>query len=73
MARLKPCEWCNEEQFFRTEEDAKNVSGVLEIYPENGHMSVWFQGISDDGGLTHEESFTVPMNYCPNCGRKLVY
>ena len=69
--KQKPCEWCETEQIFRTGYDARNVSGTLEIYPEQTLISVWFQGISDDGSMTSEESFDIPMNYCPNCGRKL--
>ncbi len=26
---------------------------------------------NDDGELRTEESIDIPMNYCPNCGRKL--
>ncbi len=69
--KQKPCEWCEEEQIFRTDYDAKNVSGTVEIYPEQTLLAVCFQGMSDDGALTHEQSFDIPMNYCPNCGRKL--
>lgn len=69
--KQKPCEWCETEQIFRTDYDARNVSGTLELYPEQTLISVWFQGMSDDGAMTYEESFDIPMNYCPNCGRKL--
>lgn len=69
--KQKSCEWCEGEQIFRTDYDARNVSGTLEIYPEQTLIAVWFQGMSDDGALTHEQSFDIPMNYCPNCGRKL--
>ena len=69
--KKKSCEWCESDLFFKTEYDAKNVSGQMEIYPNNCLIAVIFQGMSDDGELTHEESFDIPMNYCPNCGRKL--
>lgn len=68
-----PCEWCESEQFIHTEEDARNVHGQVEIYPENGFISVWFSGYDDDGGMTSEESIDLPMNFCPNCGRRLGY
>ena len=72
MARKrKPCEWCEQDQFISTDYDARNVSGQIEIYPDNGIISIIFQGMSDDGALTHEESFDIPMDYCPACGRKL--
>lgn len=71
--KQKPCEWCEQEHFIQSEQDARNVSATLEIYPDNCTMAVIIQGISDDGGLTHEESWDIPMNFCPNCGRRLGY
>ena len=44
---------------------------TVEIYPDQTLLAICFQGMSDDGALTHEQSFDIPMNYCPNCGRKL--
>lgn len=73
MARpKKPCEFCEQEQIWQTDYDARNVFGSVEIYPENFFIGVCFQGKSDDGEQTFEQSFDIPMNYCPNCGRKLV-
>lgn len=69
--KQKPCEWCEEEQIIRTDCDARNVYGTVEIYPDQALLGICFQGMSDDGALTHEQSFDIPMNYCPNCGRKL--
>ncbi len=69
--KQKPCEWCEQDQFIQTDYNARNVSVQLEVYPDNGTMSILIQGLSDDGALTHEESWDVPMNFCPNCGRKL--
>ena len=54
--KQKPCEWCETEQIFRTDYDARNVSGTLKIYPEQTFISVWFQGISDDGSMTSEDT-----------------
>ena len=70
MARKKPCEWCEREQIYKVAE-ARNVSGQIEIYPDNCFMAFWVQGMNDDGELKAEESIDIPMNYCPNCGRKL--
>ena len=69
--KKKPCEWCEQEQIIQTEYGAPNVSGQLEVYPDNCLMAVCIQGLSDDGAMTHEETFDIPMYYCPNCGRKL--
>lgn len=71
--KQKPCEWCDGELFLRTDEGAKNVQGHIEIYPDIGAISVYFFGISDDGETTHEQSYHLPMNFCPNCGRRLGY
>ena len=69
--KQKPCEWCDQELIIRTDYDARNMSGTLELYPDQALMAVCLQGISDDGALTYEQSIDIPMNYCPNCGRKL--
>ena len=71
--KRKPCEWCEQEQFIQSAYDARNVSAQLEIYPDNCTMAIIIQGQSDDGELTHEESWDIPMNFCPNCGRRLGY
>ena len=71
MARKKPCEWCGEDQIYQVVE-AQNVSGQVEVYPDNGVIAFWVQGMNDDGELKTEESMDIPMNYCPNCGRKLM-
>lgn len=69
--KQKPCEWCEQDQIFQTSIDARNSSGQVEIYPDNAFISIWFWGKSDDGEQTSEENMGIPMNYCPNCGRKL--
>ena len=73
MARKRtPCEWCEAERFFRLAENARNVQAGLEIYPDNGFLAFYVQSINDEGELKAEESMDIPMNFCPNCGRKLV-
>lgn len=69
--KKKPCEWCEQEILIQTNGAAKNVQGNVEIYPDVGALAVYFFGIDDDGAQTHEESIHIPLNYCPNCGRKL--
>ena len=72
MSRKKtPCEWCQGEQIIRLAEDVRNVQAGLEIYPNNGFMSFYVQGISDDRELTAEDSVDIPLYFCPACGRKL--
>ena len=75
MARKKkPCEWCEAEQVIRvTDEYAKNTDATLEIYPDNCFMGLNVQGKSDDNEMTSEDTLDIPINYCPNCGRKLGY
>ena len=74
MARKRtPCEWCEAEQFIRVTDEAKNVDATLEIYPDECFMGLNVQGMNDDGGMTSEDTLDIPMNYCPNCGRKLGY
>lgn len=74
MARKKkPCEFCNQETILRLAEECRNVDAVAEIYPDNGFMSVSVHGINDEGETTGEHEIEIPLNYCPNCGRKLGY
>ncbi len=74
MARKrKPCEWCEHENIIRILENCKQVDATVEIYPENGVIGVCIQYIDEDGALAAEDGLDIPLNYCPNCGRKLGY
>jgi predicted RNA-binding Zn-ribbon protein involved in translation (DUF1610 family) len=74
VARKKPCEWCGEEQIIKlSEPNGKiNVDATLEIYPDNGFMGIGIIQLNDEGEMVLEENYDIPMNYCPNCGRKLM-
>ena len=69
--KRKPCEFCEQEQIIQTDYDARNVSAQVEIYPDNCLLAFVVQGKSDDGELTHEQSFDIEMAFCPVCGRNL--
>ena len=44
----------------------------LEIYPDNGFIGIGIVQLNDEGEIILEENYDIPMNYCPNCGRKLM-
>ena len=69
MAKKKPCEYCIEDH-WDSESIGKNQVSV-EIYPEANFIGVtaYLQNLSEE---TEELTFNIPMNYCPNCGRKLM-
>lgn len=72
MARKRtPCEWCNTEHIIRLAEGARNVDAVMEIYPDNGFIGISVQAINDEGEVKAAQDVDIPLNYCPNCGRKL--
>ena len=71
MAKKKPCEWCGSEQIITVAEGNGNVQASVEVYPDNYFIGVVVIGINDDGEMTGEHCIDIPMNYCPNCGRKL--
>lgn len=68
--KKKPCEFC-EQETVDTQEGSTGHQLTMEIYPENGFISVF--SFADDGsGESNELHYDLPLNYCPNCGRKLV-
>ena len=74
MARKRtPCEWCEGEHIIRLNESCRNVDAVVEMYPDNGFIGIGVQVINDEGEVTAEQDMEIPLNYCPNCGRKLGY
>lgn len=68
MARKKPCEFC-EDDWWETQED-KGLQVHVEVYPFNNVIGVTAFA-NDEMGEVIERSISLPMNYCPNCGRKL--
>ena len=70
MARkTKPCEYCEEESWLHDER--KNCFIYVESYPDNGTIALTVIGRNDDGEMTSEDSYDIPFDYCPACGRKL--
>lgn len=70
MARKrKPCDFC--EGDWINSEDRKNVFFAIEAYPDNGIIGITIQGKDDDGETNSEDTFDIPFDWCPACGRKL--
>ena len=65
-----PCEWCEEEWTSKYLEHRNGYCLWLEVYPDSNVMSAIAQANDEDGELI-EDYIEIPMNYCPNCGRKL--
>lgn len=65
-----PCDYCEAEQFYvQDERDGHQLN--VEIYPENLMIAI-ISFAHDECGETTEISFDLPMNFCPNCGRRLM-
>lgn len=64
----KSCEYCTDELTQITADNTEDL--IMEIYP--GKAVVCFGFFKDNTGETVEASVEIPMNYCPNCGRKLI-
>lgn len=66
--KIKPCEWCEDEVFNN------DVHGThqfcVEIYPFNNIICI--SSFAEVNEEIDEMSAEIPMNYCPNCGRKLI-
>lgn len=73
MARKRtPCEFCNGEYWPDGKQHRNGYYIWLEVYPDNQIMSVIAQA-NDEDGFMIEDYIEIPMNYCPNCGRKLTW
>ena len=73
MARrsTKPCAFC-EEEHWHSEDERYGHQLHLEVYPFNSVISV-MSFARDENGETTELGMRIEMNYCPVCGRKLVW
>lgn len=70
--RRKPCEYCGEELYASPYRTGRNGFCLwVECYPFNNVIAVLAQA-NDEEGEMMEGSIEIPMNYCPNCGRKLI-
>ena len=65
---VKACEYC-EADHWDSEFVGRNQVSV-ELYPETNFIAVTAFLQSNDDEI-QEVCFNIPMNYCPNCGRKL--
>lgn len=68
MTRAKPCEFCEMEGTVNTDEFGQ-LQSTVEVYPDNNFIMFGVVGLLDDKEV--DISYELPMNYCPNCGRKL--
>lgn len=68
--RKEPCEFC-EEQFWQ--DDGRNGHALhIEIYPDNNVISIT-SFARDEMEEMEELSASIELNYCPKCGRKLMW
>lgn len=67
----KPCEWCEDDNYSEYVTDRNGFCLWAELYPFNNVIEVIAQA-NDENGYMIERRVDIPMNYCPNCGRKLV-
>lgn len=66
----KACEFCSGEYELPTRDHRNGYCLWIEVYPFNGHMAAIAQA-NDECGDLMEDYIEIPMNFCPNCGRKL--
>ena len=64
----KPCEFCEEE--LTTVQSDIGDDLTVEIYP--GHMIAAIAFLRTASGELEQATVQIPMDYCPNCGRKLI-
>ena len=70
-SKKKGCEWCEEEIYGDTIEHSNGFLMWLEVYPFNNFIRVTCLANNEEGEEM-EDDINIPMNYCPNCGRKLI-
>lgn len=72
MSRAKkPCDYCEDDWQEEYKDHRNGYCLWAEYYPFNNQISVIAQANDEDGEMI-EDAITIPMNYCPNCGRKLI-
>lgn len=70
--RKTACEYCGDEMYATPYKTHRNGYCLwAEYYPFNNVISVFAQANDEDGEMI-EDYVDIPMNYCPNCGRKLI-
>ncbi len=70
--KIKPCEFCAEDRWF-TEDGHDGHQLYIEVYPDSFSMAVTSFAVTETTGETEELMVPLPLNYCPNCGRKLTW
>lgn len=70
MRKVKPCEYCEEEWTSKYKEHRNGYCLWAEFYPFTQEIFVTCQANDEEGEMI-EDAIRIPMNYCPNCGRKL--
>ena len=71
--KRNPCEFCGDELCGTDTAYVEHRNGYClwaEFYPFKNRIVVTAQA-NDEMGEMIEDSIELPMNYCPNCGRKL--
>lgn len=70
--RTKPCEWCEEEQDVEIAEGRNGFYMWASVYPVIRNQIIVTVQCNDENGELMETEAIIPMNYCPNCGRRLI-
>lgn len=68
--KLKPCEFCEEDNASDYVEGRNGFCIWYEVYPFNNVIALMAQANTEDGFMM-ENSIDIQMNYCPVCGRRL--
>ena len=63
----KPCEFCENELLTISSDLGDDLT--VEVYP--GHMIAAIAFFRKEDGELEQATCSIPMDYCPNCGRKL--
>ena len=71
MRKTKPCGFCEEDHTTDYKEHRNGYCLWAEVYPLNNLISVIAQANDEEGEMI-EDAIEIQMNYCPECGRKLV-
>lgn len=69
--KTKPCEYCEGDRVTLIEENIDNLSIGADAYPENAFLGFYIMGLSAEEKEV-DLTFDIPMNFCPNCGRRLM-
>lgn len=69
MAKKKPCDFCEQDQQM-TQEGVNGHQLCVEFYPDNGLLAVT-SFANDEVGESRELAIDLPVNFCPECGRRI--